>query len=175
MGISIGSNARLSWARDATPLPMRWDRRGADLVATLRDVDRAAVGWKPKDNRMGPIFLDHLININNVRVVTQILLGEQCLFQDRVDRRTHPEISRVSGQDADVRRFGQFYPHLPGRVLRNLDSRATSAGIILPGSRPGHHAELTLGQQDRGISHLSATPACPIATSPPNAFGCWRS
>ena len=49
------------------------DRRGADLVAQSRDVDRAVIGWKPKDNRLGPIFLEHLIHINDVRVVTQLL------------------------------------------------------------------------------------------------------
>ena len=47
--------------------------RGADVVAALLDVDRAGVGWKPKENRLGPLFLDHLLQISEVRVVAQLL------------------------------------------------------------------------------------------------------
>lgn len=50
--------------------------RGADVVASSLDVDRDEVGWKPKDNRLGPLFLDHTIAISDVRVVTQLLVRQ---------------------------------------------------------------------------------------------------
>jgi len=51
--------------------------RGADVVAGILDVDRDEVGWKPKDNRLGPVFLDHTIAISDVRVVTQLLVQQR--------------------------------------------------------------------------------------------------
>ena len=45
----------------------------------MRDVDRAQIGWKPKDNRLGPLFLEHLIRINDVRVITQLLARSKAI------------------------------------------------------------------------------------------------
>ena len=76
------------------------DRRGADLIASMQDVDRATVGWRPKDNRFGPTFLDHLININSVRVVTQLL-------------RCSDAFSRVEWIDELVLKSGAYQDKMP--------------------------------------------------------------
>jgi len=51
------------------------DKRGADVIADLSGVDRKDVGWKPKQNLFGPIFLEHLLITKDVRTVIDLLVG----------------------------------------------------------------------------------------------------
>ena len=49
------------------------DERGADIVAVELGVDRPSVAWKPTDNHVKPLFLDHAQAVNTVRVVVERL------------------------------------------------------------------------------------------------------
>jgi hypothetical protein len=46
---------------------------GANLVASLLGIDRAKVGWKPKADRWGPLFIEHSLAVNTVRVAFHCL------------------------------------------------------------------------------------------------------
>ena len=48
------------------------DHRGADLVAAELGVDRAAITWKRKDNRVGWQFLEHTLAVNDVRIAFEL-------------------------------------------------------------------------------------------------------
>ena len=48
-------------------------RRGADLLATELDRDRADIGWQPKYNQVGISFVQHTLAINDVRLVLTLL------------------------------------------------------------------------------------------------------
>lgn len=55
------------------PFVYALDERGAQLVASQLGIDRADVGWQPKYNRFGAMFLEHLLAINEVRVVMKLI------------------------------------------------------------------------------------------------------
>jgi hypothetical protein len=44
------------------------DRRGADLVAELLEIDREEVNWRARDKRVKPLFLNHALRVSDVRV-----------------------------------------------------------------------------------------------------------
>lgn len=60
-----------------SPFVYALDSRGADLVAQRKDVDRADLDWKPKDNKVGGNFVEHTLAINDVRVVVNLLAGQE--------------------------------------------------------------------------------------------------
>lgn len=55
------------------PLVYALDRRGADRLAELSGRDRAEIGWRPKNNQLGALFLEHLLAVNQFRVVIELL------------------------------------------------------------------------------------------------------
>lgn len=55
------------------PFAYALDKQGVAVIANRLGIDRASVGWKPKNNRLGPMFLEHLLQINTVRVVALLL------------------------------------------------------------------------------------------------------
>ncbi len=56
------------------------DKHGADVVANEIGVDRKNIGWRPKQNLLGALFLEHLLVTKEVRTVTDILV-EQGIFK----------------------------------------------------------------------------------------------
>lgn len=50
------------------------DKRGAEVVAIELGIDRQAIGWKPKQNMLGALFLEHLLITKEVRSVVEILV-----------------------------------------------------------------------------------------------------
>ncbi len=56
------------------PIVYVLDRRGADLVASLKEVDRANLGWQPKFNQAGMPFIQHSLAINDVRLIVHRLM-----------------------------------------------------------------------------------------------------
>lgn len=59
-----------------SPYVYALDEVGANLVATQLGIDRPMVAWKPADNQVKPLFLDHTIAVNNVRVVVHSLIRD---------------------------------------------------------------------------------------------------
>lgn len=58
-----------------SPFVYALGKAGATLVASHLNIDRERIGWKPKGNQLGPMFLDHSLAINDVRVVVNLLAG----------------------------------------------------------------------------------------------------
>ena len=56
-----------------TPFVYVLDEAGITWVAAHLGVARATAGWQPKSTRLGPLFIDHLLAINDVRVVVAAL------------------------------------------------------------------------------------------------------
>lgn len=67
--------APLVMGEGRTPYAYALDARGADEVAAASGLDRSQIGWRPKDNKLGPLFLDHLLAISRLRVVTELLVA----------------------------------------------------------------------------------------------------
>lgn len=51
------------------PIVYVLDKKGADLVATLKGIDRANLGWQPKLSQAGMPFVQHSLAINDVRLI----------------------------------------------------------------------------------------------------------
>ena len=49
------------------------DERGADLIATKRDIDRADVAWNSKHNQLGHQFVEHTLAVNDFRIAINLL------------------------------------------------------------------------------------------------------
>ena len=49
------------------------DKEGANLTANELGIAREKVGWKPSYNQVKPLFLDHTLAVNTVRVVLALL------------------------------------------------------------------------------------------------------
>ncbi len=56
----------------ALPFAYFLDKRGADLIAQVLEIDREDVDWKPKDNKIKPLFLDHTLKLNDVRIAVEL-------------------------------------------------------------------------------------------------------
>ena len=56
-----------------TPYLYVLDNRGADLIAERTGLDRGTLGWRPKHNQLGPNFINHMLGVNDVRVVFERL------------------------------------------------------------------------------------------------------
>jgi hypothetical protein len=73
--------------------------RGADLVAAIHGMDRAAVKWKPKHNQLGALFIDHALAINGFRVALHVLGANTklnvCEWIGEADLRSGKERERV--------------------------------------------------------------------------------
>jgi hypothetical protein len=54
------------------PLVYLLDQKGAALVAQMLGLDVEEIDWRPKDNQVSTLFLDHLLATNNVRVAITI-------------------------------------------------------------------------------------------------------
>lgn len=52
------------------------DEGGATIVTTHLGVDRPAVNWQPSNNQIKPLFLDHTLAINDVRVMVDTLVRD---------------------------------------------------------------------------------------------------
>ena len=48
------------------------DDKGADLVIADLGIDREAMGWKRKHNRVGGPFLEHTLAVNDVRIALEL-------------------------------------------------------------------------------------------------------
>lgn len=60
-----------------SPIVYALDSAGADLVAAEIGVDRADLNWKPKDNGIGNLFLEHSLAINDMRVALTLLARQR--------------------------------------------------------------------------------------------------
>lgn len=58
------------------PLVYALDERGANLIAEQQGIDRAGLVWRPTHNDVTPLFLQHTLAINDVRVVVQLLASQ---------------------------------------------------------------------------------------------------
>lgn len=56
------------------PIVYELDKKGADLVASLMEVDRANLGWQPKFSQAGMPFIQHSLAINDVRLIAHRLM-----------------------------------------------------------------------------------------------------
>jgi hypothetical protein len=88
------------------------DRRGADYLASIDDIDVDSLDWRPSHNRLSTLFLDHLLKTNDVRLEIE----RACRLQDAltlaqwIDDRTLKRdemreivtIKGARGQDRDV-------------------------------------------------------------------------
>jgi hypothetical protein len=56
--------------------PFRYvlDKKGADLVARLKEVDRGNLEWKSNQDPKGISFIEHSLEINNVRLIVHRLM-----------------------------------------------------------------------------------------------------
>ena len=52
------------------------DERGANLVATKKDVDRADVTWNSKHNKLGHQFVEHTLAVNDFQIAIRLLSDE---------------------------------------------------------------------------------------------------
>ncbi len=74
-------------------------KQGIDLVASMAEVDRAEIGWRPTQKQVGISFVNHALAINDVRIVlTQ--LADQGHFEltdwlDEADFRRGPHQNKV--------------------------------------------------------------------------------
>ena len=50
---------------------------GAELIAAELQIGRDEVDWRPKDNKVKPLFLDHGLSINEVRIATTLAAERQ--------------------------------------------------------------------------------------------------
>ena len=50
------------------PLLYFLDRRGAEYLAAQDETEVTALDWRPSHNRISPLFLDHLLQTNDVRI-----------------------------------------------------------------------------------------------------------
>ena len=50
------------------PLLYFLDRRGAEYLAAQDEIEVTALDWRPSHNRISPLFLDHLLQTNDVRI-----------------------------------------------------------------------------------------------------------
>jgi hypothetical protein len=75
------------------------DARGADEVARQSNQDRAKIGWKPKDNKLGPLFFEHLLAITEFRVALNLLTTQKLLHEvqwvDEATLRVEPYLSKL--------------------------------------------------------------------------------
>ncbi len=55
------------------PFNYALNERGADLVATKLDVDRADVAWNSKHNQLGHQFVEHTLAVNEFRIAIRLL------------------------------------------------------------------------------------------------------
>lgn len=55
------------------PIVYVLDKKGADLVAILMGVDRANLGWQPRQSQAGMPFIHHSLAINDMRLMVQRL------------------------------------------------------------------------------------------------------
>ncbi len=71
------------------PLVYYLDRRGAELLASLRGVSQKEIDWKARDNNVGWMFLEHLLATNDVRIAIE-LSASQCgaVIEEWLDERT---------------------------------------------------------------------------------------
>ena len=86
------------------------DARGANELANHLGEDRAEIGWTPKQSRFGPLFLEHLLAVNDVRVVVELLVKRQSWnsveWRDEQALRVEPYLSGLPYQ---IRRDRRTY------------------------------------------------------------------
>lgn len=99
------------------------DHKGADLVAAQSGLDRADLGWRPQYNELGVSFIQHMLTINDVRLILELLnqggafsLSQwyddaqfrSATFKEKVPQQTHG--TRIARKYPD----GYFKLHVPG-------------------------------------------------------------
>ncbi len=99
-------------------------RRGADVVAETLGIDREGIGWRPKDSKMGPLFLDHLLTTNTLRVVANLLVQrsvwsevnwiDEITLKSDYQGKVPVRVNR--GQPVRIFPDGYFTIHLPERA-----------------------------------------------------------
>ena len=63
------------------------DSRGANLVAEAFGLRRAEVDWRPRDGRREPLYMEHALRINDVRVIVTLAARSAALELEWVDER----------------------------------------------------------------------------------------
>jgi hypothetical protein len=76
-------------AEGRKPLVYLLDEKGARLLAQARRTEGAEIDWKKKDNRISPMFLEHLLATNDVRIAIQLAANRHGIALERwLDERT---------------------------------------------------------------------------------------
>lgn len=81
------------------------DRRGADVVAAAREIDRRKVRWNRANNRVEFLFLEHTLAVSEFRVCLDVALKgkrEELLFYQRGDR---SHLRRISAEGTRKKYF----------------------------------------------------------------------
>lgn len=76
------------------------DKRGADVVAAAREIDRHKVRWSRAHNRVEFLFLEHTLGISEFKVCLDLALAgkrEELFFYERGDR---SHLRRISVPDS---------------------------------------------------------------------------
>jgi hypothetical protein len=105
------------------------DEVGVDLVASVTELDRAEIGWKPANNILGPQFVTHALAINDLRVVVT------CLTRG-------PRFSLKGWIDEGQFRSAAMKQRVPfrlrgARVVRNYPDGYFALGVA-QASKPAH-------------------------------------
>ena len=119
-----------------SPVLYLLDKRGGEYL--LQHSGYTEIRWKAKDNRVGDLFLNHLLNTNTFRIeITLAATHHRCPIEVWIDDTTlHQDYDRVrvpgAGRPVAVRPDGYFR-------------------IPVPGSKPMHFfLELDRGKMDLG-------------------------
>jgi len=70
-------------AEGRKPLVYFLDGKGARLLSELRRGQEEEITWKKKDNRISPMFLEHLLATNDVRIAIQLAAEKHALTLER--------------------------------------------------------------------------------------------
>lgn len=93
------------------PIVYCLDKRGADLVAQELGIDRAQVRWRPKRSRVSSLFLEHTLQVNDVRIAVQLAAREQGL--ELLQWVGEGQLKAMKERVPDPRRAGRSLPVVP--------------------------------------------------------------
>ncbi len=108
------------------------DEPGASLVASQTGVDRAGLGWKPQDKKLGVSFVQHSLAVNDVRLVFNLLAQADHFtvaeWIGEADFRTTAYAQRVPSRMQGARTI-RIYPD--GYCAIQLPEKAQAAHFFL--------------------------------------------
>lgn len=115
-----------------SPFVYALGKAGATLVASRLNIDREKIGWKPKVNQLGAMFIDHSLAINDVQVVVNLLAGHSVWeVVSWIDESTLRSPDRKEQMPSYIKngRLSPIYPD--GYFAIKLESSAQPAHFFL--------------------------------------------